>query len=346
MDDARGHGRLWTSARPGGAAQCLPLLRCAHGLGEQHGDGHRADPAGHGGDQAGALGRGAEGDVADVARVVAGVDHDRAGLDPLAPDQLGPTDGRDHDVGLGHELGQPAGLGVADGDGGVAAEQQHRGGLAEDRTAADHHHVLAGDGHLVGVQQRDDAGRRAGREGLLVAVRHVQERVGGDAVDVLAPADRVEHGALVDVRRHRVLDQDAVHAVVGDQIVDGLHHLGGGALRGQIAPQRVDADLTTAVHLHPHVGVRGGVVADQHGGEPRRPPGRLAVGAHPRRGCRPGIVARRQSPSIRAAGIPGVLLRQRSTQAGDALESCFPVVPHLRQSRRQRTTGGSSGAKT
>ena len=41
-----------------------------------------------------------------------------------------------------------------------------------------------------------------------------------DAVDVLREADAVEAGALVDLLRHRVLEQDAVHVGVRVQLVD------------------------------------------------------------------------------------------------------------------------------
>ena len=39
-------------------------------------------------------------DVADVAGVVAGVDHHGAGLEVLAADEAGPAHGGDQDVGL------------------------------------------------------------------------------------------------------------------------------------------------------------------------------------------------------------------------------------------------------
>ena len=54
------------------------------GLVEQDGDGHGPDPAGYGGDESGPLGGCGVFDVADVARVVAGVDHHGSGLDPVA----------------------------------------------------------------------------------------------------------------------------------------------------------------------------------------------------------------------------------------------------------------------
>ena len=46
------------------------------------------------------------------------------------------------------------------------------------------------------------------------AEAHRGEGVAGDAVDVLLGGDRLEGGALVDVRAGRVLQQDAVHVGV------------------------------------------------------------------------------------------------------------------------------------
>jgi hypothetical protein len=69
-----------------------------YGLREQGGDGHRSDSAGDGSDQAGAGAGGVEIHVADVARVVPGIDHHRARFDVLTADQPWPPHGRHHDV--------------------------------------------------------------------------------------------------------------------------------------------------------------------------------------------------------------------------------------------------------
>ncbi len=54
-----------------------------------------------------------------------------------------------------------------------------------------------------------------------------------DAVDVLLGRDGLERGALVDVRPHRVLEQDAVHGRVLGEGGDGLDQFGGGDRGGQ-----------------------------------------------------------------------------------------------------------------
>jgi hypothetical protein len=55
-------------------------------------------------------------DVADVAGVVAGVDDDCAGLDPVAFDEFGTADSGDDDVRVTDGAGEIGGFGVAVGD--------------------------------------------------------------------------------------------------------------------------------------------------------------------------------------------------------------------------------------
>lgn len=66
------------------------------------------------------------GAVFDVAGVVAGVDDDRAGLDPGALDQFGAADRGDNDVGLNHYVGEVGGFGVAVGHRGPRASYRVR----------------------------------------------------------------------------------------------------------------------------------------------------------------------------------------------------------------------------
>lgn len=72
-------------------------------------------------DQAGSLGGRTVLDVSDVARVVAGIDDDRALLDPLATDQLETSHG-DHDVSIVDPSRKVTRAGIAVRDGGVPVE--------------------------------------------------------------------------------------------------------------------------------------------------------------------------------------------------------------------------------
>ena len=90
---------------------------------------------------------------------------------------------------------------MAVGHGGVAGQQQHPDGLAEDGAAADHDGVAPGGVDVVGVEQAHDAAGCAGREPGL-AEGHRGEGVHGDAVDVLGGVDGFEHLPFVDLGRH------------------------------------------------------------------------------------------------------------------------------------------------
>nr|WP_308169766.1 hypothetical protein [Acrocarpospora catenulata] len=170
------------------------------------------------------------------------------------------------DVGLSGDCGQVGGSGVAVGDGGVAAEQEHAGGLAEDGAAAHHDGVFSGEVDLVLVEQAQDAGRSAGVEAGQ-AEAHRGEGVRGNSVDVLFWGDGLEGGPLVDVLADGVLQEDAVHAGVRREGGEGVDEFLGGGRGGKRDVPGSDADLLASGALHADVGDRGRVVADQDGGE-------------------------------------------------------------------------------
>ncbi len=90
------------------------------------------------------------------------VDDRGAGADEFPGNEGGLADGGLQDIGtpaLGDQVG---GLGMADGDGGVAMEQEQGHGLADNVAAAYHYGMLAFDRNFVAVQQLDDPGRSAG----------------------------------------------------------------------------------------------------------------------------------------------------------------------------------------
>ena len=74
----------------------------------------------------------------------------------------------------------------------------------------------------------------------------------------------------VDLRRRRELEQDAGHARVGGQLLQDRVDLVVGGVLGQPVVEALDADLGRRLLLVADVERRGGVVADQHGGEPGR----------------------------------------------------------------------------
>ena len=109
---------------------------------------------------------------------------DRAGLDPVAADHLGPADGGDDDVRAARDRRQVVRARMRDGHGAVRLQQQLRHRLADDVGAPDHDRLAAGKAAERRAQQQQAAQRRAGHE----AVRADREpaHVGHvEAVDVL-----------------------------------------------------------------------------------------------------------------------------------------------------------------
>ena len=121
-----------------GVSSCV-ILRPFGGfqrIGKQHGDGHRADAAGHRRDRAGDFLDAVEVDVAaELAvrqTVDADVDDDGTGLDHVGGDELRTTDGSDQHIGAFRVEGKILRLRMADRDGGAGLQQQHRHRLADD----------------------------------------------------------------------------------------------------------------------------------------------------------------------------------------------------------------------
>ena len=93
------------------------------------------------------------------------------------------------------------------------------------------------------------------------------------AVGVLAGIDALQRRVLVQVLGQRQL-HDVTGAVrVGVELVDGRVELRLADVGGQVPADRVDADLGAVGVLAAHVGLRTGIVADQHRAQPGRPPG-------------------------------------------------------------------------
>ena len=79
----------------------------------------------------------------------------------------------------------------------------------------------------------------------------------------LSQCDGVEAGPFVDLRRHRVLQQNTVHVGIGIELRDLVEQLGGRGIRAHLDSQRIHADAATGVALHTHVSGRGRIGPDE-----------------------------------------------------------------------------------
>ena len=282
---------LWSSA--GWSVRVLGGRRPVAGLGpfgrlddvgQEHGAGHRADPARHRGQPAGHL-RDVRGHVADQPGVRPGdahVDHRRAGLDHIRGQQPGPPRGHHHDVRGPGVRGQVLGPGVAQRHRGVlgAPGQQQAERAAHGDPAPDDGDVGARDGHPVAAQQFHDAARGARQRARLAQDQLAQVgRV--QAVRVLGRVHPVEHGMGVKTGGQRQLDDVPGAGRIGVQLVDHRLHLRLGRVGGQVPADGRDPDLRAVPVLAVHVGAAAGIIADQHRAEPGYPAGRRAAAAAP-----------------------------------------------------------------
>ena len=139
---------------------------------------------------------------------------------------------------------------VADGDGGVAADQQQGGGHADDVRAAQHHGVRAFDLDAHLFEQVDAAVGGAGHEQRFAAfLRQAADVERREAVHVFFDADQRKDALFVDMGRHGQLDQDAVDFGVGVELFDQRFHLFLGGVGGQLVADRAHAQVGAGLLL-------------------------------------------------------------------------------------------------
>jgi len=122
------------------------LLRRGNSVFEQHGDGHRADPAGDRSDVGSDLRHLVEGDVPHGLQFAVGawdavnahVDDDGPRLDPVGLDESGYTGGGDQHIRPPGILLNSPGVLVARDDGGLQSHQHDGDGLADDVRSPHH----------------------------------------------------------------------------------------------------------------------------------------------------------------------------------------------------------------
>ena len=247
---------------------------------KQAGDRHRPDAAGDRRDRARHRGRLGKGHIADELALAvrlddavdADIDHDGAGLDPVALHELGLTDCRHHEVGAAHHVGKVLGARMRDGHRAVLAQQKLSHRLADDVGASDDDRVEARQIVLHRLCKDDRADRRARRQRAL-ADRELADVDGVEAVDVLGRIDRIQHLHAVDVLGQRHLHENAVHGRVAVEARDEIEQRGLRRLLRQLVLEGLHADLDGLLGLVAHVDLARRVLAHEH----HREPGRKAV---------------------------------------------------------------------
>src|ERR1700716_3660056 len=155
---------------------------------------------------------------------------------------------------------------MANRDGGVGVHEEESHGLADDVAAAGEDGVGGFDLDFVAAQNFHAAGGSAGDQAGASA-DEAAEVDGMKAVHVFCGIDGFKDALGVYLRRERKLDEDAVDIVVAIQVFDNSEHLEG-SYRGRWRDQSAgETDLFAGGNFAFHVELRGGIFADEDGGE-------------------------------------------------------------------------------
>ena len=150
--------------------------------------------------------------------------------------------------------GQIGGAGVAEGDGGVAPQQQHGRRSADHQAAANHHRPPAGEIISIVVQQLHAGLGGAGGIALPVAGEHRRQRAGCDAVHILGRREGGTHRALVHVAGQWAEQQAAVDIRRPVDLPEQRCQLLLGGILRQDKPLDSNAHLLAPLHGPPLIG--------------------------------------------------------------------------------------------
>jgi hypothetical protein len=262
-----------------------------HGVAHEHGDGHGADAAGNWSESAsGVDGIGMNVSDEDIALGVkffetcrkifqqafgffrigdaVGTDVDDSGSSfyPIAFHIASFAHCRDDDIGAAYDARKVTRLGVADGDGGVGVHEEQSHGFTDDVTAAEDDSVGALDGNF-GAAKNFHASRGSASDEAGAPTDEAAEIDGMETVDVLGGVDGFKNAFGVDLLGKRELDEDAVDIVVAIEIFDDAEHFESGDGGWRSEKSAGHAELFAGGDFAFYVEVRGGIVADEDGGE-------------------------------------------------------------------------------
>ena len=127
--------------------------------------------------------------------------------------------GDDEDVGPAGDLGQILCPGVADGHGGVLAQEELRQGLADEVRATDDYSLGARKLYAVSLEEPDHPVRGAGQEARETDGEPAHT-LRAQAVHVLGRVYAGDQGHGVETCRKRELDEEARDRRVGVQLLD------------------------------------------------------------------------------------------------------------------------------
>ena len=155
------------------------------------------------------------------------------------------------------------------GNGGGTARQQqlHAHRAAHDVGGANHHGVEAVGIDVITLQQRHDAARGA-RTQARRALAQSAYVIRMETVNVFVRRDALQHLHVVNARRQRQLNQDAVDLFIGIQSVDQFQQFRFAGGFRQIVRAGDEPHLFTRFAFAADINLRSRVAANQHNGQP------------------------------------------------------------------------------
>ena len=152
---------------------------------------------------------------------------------------------------------------MANGNSTVLLHQQHSHRLTYNIASADNDTMFAFDGMTAAFDQFDDTSGCAGQEALCACVQIAYiHRV--EAVHILIGADGHDDFSVIDVFRHRHLNQNAVYTFICIQFIDQFQQFLFCCLPRQHMGYRLDAYGFTSLLLIAYIYLGSGVIADQN----------------------------------------------------------------------------------
>ena len=194
--------------------------------------------------------------------------HDDCALfDPLARNKARLADRNDQQIGVFDVMTQVFGEAVGDGGGAARQQQLHAHRAAHDVGGANHHGVQAIGVDVITLQQRHDAARGARTQArrALAQAAHV---IRMETVNVFVRRDTLQHLHVVDARRQRQLNQNAVDLFIGIQGVNQFQQFCFAGGFRQIVRAGDEPHLFTRFAFAADINLRSRVAANQHNGQP------------------------------------------------------------------------------
>ena len=150
------------------------------------------------------------------------------------------------------------------------SHKQKRHWFSDDHAATKHDDVGAGEGDsgFAKKAQTTQGGAR-NKPGVIFECELCDiERV--KSVHIFARIERADNRRFVDLRRWRRLNQNAMNFLIAIQLINPREQLFLRRGSGQFQFHRMQAEFAAHFVFCPDVGARGGIIANQNHGQPRR----------------------------------------------------------------------------